>query len=170
MDNNSLFCQDLTHQYSEEIENIMIIVRKIGTFLSLYDTKLEYKTFFLEMEFELTKLNLKYIDTIISCTQNETFNIKLLKLYDFIIYEFKRLRSKYEEMNTNYFSLDEESKYIENIRNIIDKPVIKFSKMGYLFLRLNSNNLAKMYETLNHIAGRNFKLSEDIEYYKRIVL
>jgi hypothetical protein len=170
MDNNSLSENQYVSQYIEEIDNIMSIIRKIGSFFSLYDGKTEYKNIYLEKEFQLTKLNLKYLDTIISGILGNMTQIKMLKLYDYIIYEFKRLRIKYEEMDTDYFTLDEENKYITNIKIFLDnKEKIHFGKIGYLYLKMNLNNLSRMYELLVFISGKNFKINDYTEEYKKSV-
>jgi hypothetical protein len=169
MDNNESSENQYITQYNEEIDNIIDIIRKIGSFFSVYDQKTDYKNIYLEKEFELTRLNLKYLDTILSCLFNNLTQIKMLKLYDYIIYEFKRLRIKYEEMDTDYFTLDEEIKYISNIKMFIgNKEKIQFGKIGYLFLKMNLNNLSKMYELLS--SGKIFKLNEYNEEYKQSVI
>jgi hypothetical protein len=161
---------DINIQINEEIEHLQNLIRKILTFLNIYNNKINIPYFYLDMENELLKLNLKYLDTILN-HYSDRKNKNLLKLYDFTIHEFKRLRSKYEEMEINYFSLDEESKYIFNIKQFMEKEkFIQIGKMGYLYLRLCLYNLNSIYGYLEKFRDLQNKLTnEDIENYQLIV-
>jgi hypothetical protein len=163
---------DISKHIHEEIELLMNLIRKIATLLGLYINKTDGSYFYIEIENELLKINLKYLDTILNCYLHGNGQKGLLKLYDFTVFEFKRLRSKYEEMDRHYFSLDEENRYIGNIKLFIDFDSLKGSvligKMGYLYLRLCLYNLTAVYGYLERF--RTTKPSgQDIESYRQVV-
>jgi hypothetical protein len=74
-------------------------------------------------------------------------------------------------MDIDYFTLDEENKYITNIKIFMEKrDQINLGKVGYLYLKMNSNNLMKIYDLLISISGKNFKLNDYTEEYKKSVI
>jgi hypothetical protein len=170
MNNNSLSEYQYFSQYPIEINNITNMIKKIDSFFAIYDMNGDHKNIYLEKEFELAKLNIKYLDNILSALSGNITQIQMLKLYDYIIYQFKRLRIKYEEMETDYFSLDEENKYITNIKMLLEKKEkLTFGRIGYIYLRMNLNNLTRQYELLISISGKNFKLNDYTEEFKKSV-
>src|SRR5690349_2403663 len=123
----------ITNNFLEELEITFEQNSLISKFMNLYDLNMSIQNVHLEMEFELTKINMKYLVSILNCFTHdniENHKIKMLKLLDFILYEFKRLRIKYEEMTEFYFSLDEENKYIRNIKNLLLTDELKPTKVG----------------------------------------
>jgi hypothetical protein len=168
MENN---ISDMSKHVYEELDLLLNLIRKIATLVTLYDNKNDISYFYIEMENELLKINLKYLDSIINCFTERSGNKNLLKLYDFIVYEFKRLRSKYEEMDVHYFSLDEESRYVANIKLFIENNAFYLiGKMGYLYLRLCVYNLTAIYAALDRFRNKIKPNKQDIESYKQLNL
>jgi hypothetical protein len=76
--------------------------------------------------------------------EKNLFKIYILKIYDFVVKEFAKLRKTYE--NFHYFSIDEEKRYLEALRvlcndetsfNSLETSEINLlpSKIGFLYLR-----------------------------------
>lgn len=158
----------ITNNFLEDLEICMDEIQKISKVLSVYDTNVALKNFHFEIEFEMTKLNLKFLEGILSCFEDykyensEKHTVKMLKLYDFILYEFKRLRSKYEEMNEFYFNLDEENKYISNIKNFMELEELKPTKIGCLYLRLLNYYLSKIHKKIKDFSDKEFKINKEL--------
>ena len=85
----------------------------------------------------------------------------MLKIYDFILYEFKRLRNKYYEINELYFSLDEEKKYALNIKSFMDSDVLKPTKIGSYYLKLLNHYLIEVVKLLSLFSQQNFTIKND---------
>lgn len=156
----------ITNSFLEEAERSLEEVRKIWKTLLYYDLNMQLKNFHLEIEFDLIKLNLRYLESILSCFEGykndymESLKVKMLKLFDFILHEFKRLRNKYEEMNEFYFGLDEENKYIINIKKFMKVDELKPTKIGCLYLRLLNHYLKKISKKLKSFNEKEYKISK----------
>lgn len=163
---NKQYSQDTTNNFLEELEIFLSSSNKISEILTEYDKNIEIKNFHLEIEFDMTKLNLKYLEKILGCfmgfksNQCESHKFKLMKLYDFTLYEFKRLRNKYEEINEIYYSLDEEQKFMINIKSFLDCNSLVPTKIGYLYIKLLNHYFKKILKYLLHFNKINFKMSE----------
>jgi hypothetical protein len=167
---------NLTNIFIEELEQSLQLNEKINDTLSFYYNNEQLKNFYIEIEFELVKLNLKYLSSILSCfieyktTDTENHQIKMLKLYDFTVYEFKRLRNKYEDLNEFYFSLDEECKYIRNIKTFMESEILKPSRAGYLYIKMLNYYLKKFCKRIIVIRDREFKaVKEEIDKFSFLV-
>ncbi len=157
----------ITNTFIEQFEISLGIIQSIMKIFEVYDTNASSKNYDLEMEFELTKLNLGFLESILSCFMNykqevtEPHKIKMLKLFDFILYELKRLRNKFEEVSDFYFSIDEENKYIRNIKNFMDTEELKPTKLGCLYLRLLNHYLRKLNKRLKSFMDSEFQINQE---------
>jgi hypothetical protein len=151
----------ITNNYFELTESSSIIIISILTNLTLYDNNMNFRNFQLEMHLELTKINCKFLEYVLTSLTGEGQKIKMLKCYDFISYEFKRLRKKYEEMNEMLFTVDEENKYVLIIKSFMINEDIKPSKLGCCFLRLIHYYLEKIDKRLKSFHAFNFIVGEE---------
>jgi hypothetical protein len=172
----SLQMSNLHNCVYEELELIMNLIRKIVTILNTMKCNTDdILNYYVEIENEHLKTILKFLDVVLNCFLSESKSSnykKLYKLYDFLIYDFKRLRNKYSELEIDYFSFDSENQYIENIKIIIDKIELKnINKLGYLYLRLNYFTLNKIYNNLQELNKKDLKIrNEDISDYQANVI
>ena len=148
----------------EALETCLSRIFIITKILADYDENEFNKNFDLEIEFDLLKLNARYLENILFCftvnkaEDKESNTIKLLKLMDFVLYEFKRLRIKYEEISEFYFSLDQENKIVNNIKRFMEKDsFIHPRKFCLWLLKLLSHHLKKLEKILNSLTHKNFR-------------
>jgi hypothetical protein len=161
----------ITNNFFELTESSSIVIISILTNLTLYEENMNFRNFQLEMHFELTRINCKFLECVLSGLIGEGQKIKMLKCYDFISYEFKRLRNKYEEMSEMLFTVDEENKYVLTIKSLMINDDIKPSKLGCCFLRLVNYYLKKIDKRLKSFHTNNYLTSgEEIEKYLFIVI
>lgn len=153
--------------FLDQVEMIQCDISKLIEILEIYDSNIEMKNFEIEIEFDLVMLNAKFLQNILSSYKNVTtermdpLKIRMMKLYDFIIYEFKRLRNKYEDINDYYFNIDEENKYITNINLIKEAIELKPTKMGCLYVRLLNYYIQKISIKLSQLKSQNFKIKNN---------
>jgi hypothetical protein len=148
----------------EALETCLSRIFIITKILADYKENEFNKNFDLEIEFDLLKLNSRYLENILSCfavnkaEDKEANTIKLLKLMDFVLYEFKRLRIKYEEISEFYFSLDQENKFVNNIKRFMEKDsLIHPRKFGLWLLKLLNHYLKRIEKILNSLCHKNFR-------------
>ena len=153
----------LINNFIEALESCLSKIFIITKIIGKYNEKEVFKNFDLEIEFELIKLNLKYLENILCCfvdfksEEKETHLIKMFKLNDYILYEFKRLRIKYEEIAEFYFSIDQENKYVNNLRKFMETCTLKPTKIGLWFNKLLNHYLKKIEKILNSLSQKEFK-------------
>jgi hypothetical protein len=153
----------ITNSFLEALETCLSKIFIITKILGDYHENEFNKNFDLEIEFEILKLNGRYLENILSCfsdyksDEKDANLIKLLKLMDFVSYEFKRLRIKYEEISEFYFSLDQENKYVNNIKRFMEADSFKPSKIGFWFLKLLNHYLKKIEKYLNSFYHKDFR-------------
>lgn len=149
------------NNFYELSESISLILISISSKFATYEANLNFWNFQLEMHFEMTKVNIKFLESVLSSLNGEASKSKMLKLYDFISYEFKRLRSKYEEMNETLFNIDEENKYVINIKSLMTKSEIIPSKLACCYLRLVQYYLNKIDKRLKSFQINDFQIEEE---------
>ena len=156
----------ITNNFFELSESSSVILISILSNLALYDSNFNFRNFQLEMHLELTRIDAKFFEAVLGSLTGGGHKMKMLKFYDFISYDFKRLRTKYEEMNESFFDIDEENKYVVNIRSIMLREHIKPSKLGCCYLRLVNYYLKKIDKRLKSFYVNNFhKTEEENEKY-----
>jgi hypothetical protein len=152
----------ITNSFIEQLDICLSTIESIMKILDSYDSDVSIKNYDMEVEFELIKFNLKFVSNFIGCFLNykqeiiESHKIKMLKLFDFTLYELKRLRKKFEEVSDTYFSVDEENKYIKNIKSLTETEELKPTKLGCLYLRILNHYLKKIYKRLKSFSEKDF--------------
>jgi hypothetical protein len=165
MENSLNFC--ITNNFLEEIEKCIEADFVIKTNLSFYEMDIDKKNFYLEIDFELTKLNLKYLDGILNLFRDYKFDhsqnnkVRMLALNDYILYDFKRLRERYKEMNELYFSLDDENKFTKNIKYFMDTEKLVPTRVGCMYLRLLNHYITKLRTKLKQFGDKYFQVSHE---------
>jgi hypothetical protein len=150
--------------FLDQVEMIQNDISKLIEILEIYDSNFEMKNYEIEIEFDLLMLNAKFLQIILSSYHSERIEplkIRMMKLYDYVIYEFKRLRNKYEDINDYSFSIDEENKYITNINLIKEAVDLKPTKMGCLYVRLLNYYVQKISIKLSLLKSQNFKIKNN---------
>jgi hypothetical protein len=128
---------------SKEFKKLLDIVHILKAKSSSNQVKLRnFDLIHLNFNFLLALFNLFKFDQTKKIEKN-LFKIYMLKIYDFVVKEFARLRKIYE--NFHYFSTDEEKRYLEALRVLCtDETSFKLnsneinlvpSKIGFLYLR-----------------------------------
>lgn len=159
-------------------EDIKLIIQKLQAtefIIRNYNERIEFKNPHVDPSFEIILLLLKYLNNIFCCflIKNPYENNKtlMLRLYDFVTYDFKRLRNKYEDLNESYFNYDEEYILLSNIKKIYDLEDIKPSSVseGYLKLMEFYNN--KLNDELLKLRNDLFKITNiELKKFKKLVI
>ena len=162
----------------EEINPLIQNLQTSENIINKYNERIEFKNPHIDPCFEIILLLTKYLINIISCFINsgnsveiyENNKTKMLRLYDFICYDFKRLRNKYEDLNENYFNYDEEFILLTNIKKIFELEEIKQSLIAEGYLKLLQNYIKKLNNFLQFCRDELFEVSvKDIKKMKKLV-
>lgn len=156
----------------EEIIPLTHNLQTTENIINKYNERIEYKNPHIDPCLEIILLLTKYLLNIIACLNLSNFpseayesnKTKMLRLLDFISYEFKRLRNKYEDLNESYFNFDEEFILLTNIKKIFELEEIKQSLIaeGYLkcldlYIRKLNSFLLFCRETLFKVEQKDIK-------------
>jgi hypothetical protein len=157
----------ITNTFIEQLDLSLSTIESIMKILDIYNSNVSIKNYDMEVEFELIKLNLKFMANFLGCFLNykqeivESHKIKMLKLFDFTVYELRRLRKKFEEVSDVYFNIDEENKYIRNIKSLMETEELKPTKLGCLYLRLLNHYLKKINKRLKLFSEKDFFINNE---------
>ena len=157
----------ITNSFIEQLDVCLSTIESIMKILDIYNSDSSIKNYYMEVEFEFIKFNLKFLEMFLACFLNykqeviESHKIKMHKLFDFTIYELKRLRKRFEEVSDSYFSVDEENKYIKNIKSLSETEELKPTKLGCLYLRLLNHYLKKTYKRLSSFSEKDFFIDKE---------
>lgn len=162
----------------EEINPLIHNLQITENIINKYNDRIDYKNPHIDPCLEIILLLTKYLISIISCfnTSNldpdtyENNKTKMLRLYDFTTFEFKRLRNKYEDLNESYFNYDEEFILLTNIKKIFELEEIKQSLIAEGYLKLLDSYLRKLNSFLLFCREALFKVEpKDIKKLKKMV-
>ncbi len=163
---------------NDEIDTLFKNLNISENIINKYNERIDYKNPHIDPFLEIILLLTKYLINIISClnVESELENVyennktKMLRLYDFISYEFKRLRNKYEDLNDNYFNYDEEYIFLLNIKRIYELEEIKESQISDGYLNLFNNYLIKFNDYLHFFQEKLFQISpREMKKLKKLV-
>ena len=162
----------------EEINPLIQDLKITEIMINKYNERIDYKNPHIDPCLEIILLLTKYLLNIISCFQlgssaSETYEnnkTKMLQLLDFISYELKRLRNKYEDLNESYFNYDEEFILLTNIKKIYELEEIKQSLIAEGYLKLLDSYVRKLNRFLLFCREMLFKVEiNDIKKLKKMV-
>jgi len=162
----------------EEINPLIQDLKITENMINKYNERIDYKNPHIDPCLEIILLLTKYLLNIISCFQlgssasetYETNKTKMLQLLDFISYELKRLRNKYEDLNESYFNYDEEFILLTNIKKIYELEEIKQSLIAEGYLKLLDSYVRKLNRFLLFCREMLFKVEiNDIKKLKKMV-
>ena len=160
--------------YDKTLFYCMRLIEKCTKILSNNRILNQKKSILTTMEIEYSTFMLKYLNVLLKSLESKTcIKIEVLKLNDFMPYEFRRLRFKYETDNQfNYFSLNDENFFMRNIKLFLNTKQFIETKLGLIYLRYLHYYLNKLKDKLVNYDKKNFEFTNNREIFKysRIVL
>jgi len=162
----------------EELNPLIINLQKTENIINKYNERIDYKNPHIDPCFEIILLLTKYLLNIISCfnmgkVATEAFEnnkSRMLRLHDFVSYEFKRLRNKYEDLNESYFNYDEEFILLINIKKIFELEEIKQSLVAEGYVKLLDSYVRRLNRFLISCREALFKVElKEIKTCKKMV-
>jgi len=166
-----------SYNIKDEINPLIQNLQITENIINKYNSRIDFKNPHIDPCFDIMLFLTKYLISIVSCLNyGETIEIyennktKMLRLYDFICYEFKRLRNKYEDFNENYFNYDEEFIFLTNIKKIFELEELKQSLIAENFIKFLNINIINMNKFLQQCREEQFKVnSKGIKKLKKLV-
>jgi len=127
----------INNLFYEKLDKCLGLIKKILLIFLAFENK-DLNSFYIRLEFKFSQLNYMYINGLLNCFQGyrnkESHKAESLRIYDFIVYEFSKLRTFYLEATGEYFNLDEELKYCKNIQVIFENDHLLPSRNGKIYL------------------------------------
>jgi hypothetical protein len=161
------------------IKQLIINFKFCENIISNYNDSIEYKNPHIDPFFEITFIISKFLIAIFTCISSENnkkeINIKknkhnMLRLFDYILHNFKTLRNKYEDLCGNYFNCDEEHILLYNIRKIIYLEEYKTSNFCEGFVNILTYYSNYLKDFLSLFSGNLFVIDKkEIKKFDKLV-
>jgi len=154
--------------YRLELRNCIQVISECFNLLKnyWYFNTLNYDV--LSLEIEYSTFLLKYLNVLLNTLEAKKSNKKdILNLREYLLNEFTRLKIKYRSSNIlNYFSEDDLSLLLRNIKFFIEVKRIFETKMGLVYLRYLYFYLNKLKADLAIYDKKNFIFKNKIDIFK----
>jgi hypothetical protein len=154
--------------YKFELNNCIQAISECNNTLKNYWKFNSLNIDVLSLEIEYSTFLLKYLNALLHTLESKKCNIKdILSLRGYLLNEFTRLKNKYKSSNClNYFSEDDLSLLLRNIKFFIECKRMFETKMGLVYLRYLYFYLNKLKSELSVYETNNFIFINKFEIFK----
>jgi len=164
LEENTTVTYQFQAPFFKKLDECIALLKTVLSLYVAFENK-DINSFYLQLEFKFSKLNFTFIKGLLTCFksfQKESHKAQCLRIYDFIVYEYAKLRNFYLEATGDYFNLDEELKYCKIIQVVYENQDLLPSINGNIYLDYLTFYLEKLIRRLE-----NFEISKKyIESYR----
>lgn len=164
----NFYCE-VEDSFDKTLHNCLLLIDDCSTILNKYSHLCNGGgNVMTSMEIEYSSFMIKYLTVLLRSLESKTCIKKdVLKLNDYMLYEFKRLRYKYEiENQFNYFSINDESLFMRNTKLFLCTEEFIETKLGLIYLRYLHYYLDKLKKNLSIYDRNNFVFESKRHLFK----